>query len=98
MSDPSRLSPLAPAPVGAPGSTTRWSRLYGSARALAIANAAQNSAGPVLLLAADAQAAARFEAEFAFFAPELPRLALPDWETLPASVPTRTSPRSASRP
>ena len=83
MSDPSRLSPLAPAPVGAPGSTTRWSRLYGSARALAIANAAQNSAGPVLLLAADAQAAARFEAEFAFFAPELPRLALPDWETLP---------------
>ena len=84
MSDPApRLSPLALAPAPPPGSTAHWTRLYGASRALAIATNAAQWPGPVVVIAADAAAAARFEHELAFYAPELPRLNLPDWETLP---------------
>ena len=84
MSAPApRLSPLALAPAPTPGSTVHWTRLYGASRALAIATNAAQWPGPVVVIAADAAAAARFEHELAFYAPDLPRLNLPDWETLP---------------
>ena len=78
-----RLSPLQAVAPPAPGQTVQWSRLYGGARALAIATTAAAWSGPVVVIAADAAAATRFEHEIGFFAPALPRLNLPDWETLP---------------
>ena len=78
-----RLSPLQPATPAPIGKIVQWSRLYGGARALAIAATAAAWRGPVLVIAADAATAARFEHEIGFFAPALPRLNLPDWETLP---------------
>ncbi|MEQ9060627.1 MAG: transcription-repair coupling factor [Gammaproteobacteria bacterium] len=76
-------SPLAPPAPGAAAAGVRWTRLYGAAKALAIASAARATARPWVILTADPAAAARLEQELAFFAPELPRLVLPDWETLP---------------
>ena len=78
-----RLSPLQAVAPPAPGHIVHWSRLYGGARALAIATTAAAWRGPVVVLAADAAAATRFEHEIGFFAPALPHLNLPDWETLP---------------
>ncbi|MEQ8661487.1 MAG: hypothetical protein RLW62_11755, partial [Gammaproteobacteria bacterium] len=76
-------SALAPPSPGAPGAVARWTRLYGAAKALAIASAARAAARPWVVLTANAAAAAHLEQELAFFAPELPRHVLPDWETLP---------------
>ena len=80
---PTRRSPLAPGAVPQPGQVVHWSRLYGAARALAITATAAHWRGPVIVLTADAAAAARCEHELAFFAPDLPRYSMPDWETLP---------------
>ena len=78
-----RWSPLHAASPPSPGHIAHWSRLYGGARTLAIATNAAAWQGPVIVITADAAAAARFEHEIGFFAPDLPRLNLPDWETLP---------------
>ena len=75
-------SPLEP-PAAPKTGTVRWTRLYGAARALAIARAAQAQTRTFVVLTADATQAARLEREFAFFAPGLAVHALPDWETLP---------------
>ena len=77
------LSPLAPPSPPRPGERVHWTRLYGAARALAIATAAAHAMRPFLVLTADAAMAARLEQEIAFFAPDLPVHVLPDWETLP---------------
>ena len=60
-----------------------WGNLPGAALSLAIAEAASSAGRFTLLLTADSQAADRLEQELRFFAPELPVLPFPDWETLP---------------
>jgi transcription-repair coupling factor (superfamily II helicase) len=63
-------------------SKQRWTRLAGSADALALARFA--SAGrPLALIAASAQDAQRLAEEIPWFAPRLRVCLLPDWETLP---------------
>ncbi|MDD1965315.1 transcription-repair coupling factor [Pseudomonas putida] len=60
-----------------------WGNLPGAAQSLAIAEAASAAKRFTLLLTADSQSAERLEQELKFFAPELPVLHFPDWETLP---------------
>ncbi|KQQ56288.1 transcription-repair coupling factor [Pseudomonas sp. Leaf127] len=60
-----------------------WGNLPGAALSLAIAEAANAARRFTLLLTADSQAAERLEQELKFFAPDLPVLHFPDWETLP---------------
>jgi len=60
-----------------------WGNLPGAALSLAIAEAASNAKRFTLLVTADSQSAERLQEELAFFAPELPVLHFPDWETLP---------------
>ena len=64
----------------------QWGNLPGAALSLAIAEAASNAKRFTLLLTADSQSAERLQEELAFFAPELPVLHFPDWETLPYDV------------
>ncbi|WP_444816254.1 transcription-repair coupling factor [Stutzerimonas frequens] len=71
--------PLLPAASG----KQHWGNLPGAALSLAIAEAANNAERFTLLLTADSQSAERLQEELAFFAPELPVLHFPDWETLP---------------
>jgi transcription-repair coupling factor (superfamily II helicase) len=73
-----RLPPL-PATAG----KQHWGNLPGAALSLAIAEAASAARRFTLLLTADSQSAERLEQELRFFAPELPVLHFPDWETLP---------------
>ena len=63
-----------------------WGNLPGAALSLAIAEAASNAERFTLLLTADSQSAERLQDELAFFAPGLPVLHFPDWETLPYDV------------
>ncbi len=60
-----------------------WGNLPGAALSLAIAEAASAAKRFTLLLTADSQSAERLEQELSFFAPDLPVLHFPDWETLP---------------
>lgn len=65
---------------------TVWAGLHGSARGLAIAECAQRSSGPLVVLTHDARGLRRLEAETRFYAGaenDLPVLTLPDWESLP---------------
>lgn len=64
-------------------SKTHWHGLSGAALGLALAEAAQANSGLSVLLADSSQHALRLRDELSFFAPELPVLWLPDWETLP---------------
>ncbi len=81
------LSPLAKPPVSMrAGNRQYWGQLYGSAQALAIANAATLYSGLSLIVTADTSSAIRLETELRFFAGDangLPVLQLADWETLP---------------
>ena len=71
--------PSLPASAG----KQHWGNLPGAALSLAIAEAANAARRFTLLLTADSQSAERLEQELRFFAPELPVLHFPDWETLP---------------
>jgi transcription-repair coupling factor (superfamily II helicase) len=62
----------------------RWHQLYGSAAALALAEAAQADRRLYVLIVDGARALERLSAELRFFAAgALPLLRLPDWEVLP---------------
>ena len=71
--------PSLPATAG----KQHWGNLPGAALSLAIAEAASNAKRFTLLLTADSQSAERLQEELSFFAPQLPVLHFPDWETLP---------------
>jgi transcription-repair coupling factor (superfamily II helicase) len=71
--------PILPAAAG----KQHWGNLPGAAQSLAIAEAASAAKRFTLLLTADSQSAERLEQELKFFAPDLPVLHFPDWETLP---------------
>ncbi len=61
-----------------------WGQLYASARGLAVAEAARQVSGLVLLVAGDTREALRLAREVEFYLDgELPVLGFPDWETLP---------------
>ncbi|MGL4318723.1 MAG: transcription-repair coupling factor [Pseudomonas sp.] len=74
--------PKLPAATG----KQHWGNLPGAALSLAIAEAASAAQRFTLLLTADSQSAERLQEELAFFAPTLPVLHFPDWETLPYDV------------
>jgi len=63
-----------------------WGNLPGAALSLAIAEAASNANRFTLLITSDSQSAERLQEELGFFAPDLPVLHFPDWETLPYDV------------
>jgi transcription-repair coupling factor (superfamily II helicase) len=77
---------LSPALPEAPGQPLLWGELEGAGLALAIAEAAARHPAPTLVVLATSRAAEDLAAELAFFAPELPVLELPDYETLPYDV------------
>lgn len=70
------------------GKAFRWGQLYGSAPALAIAEAATSDERPILVVCSSAQAAERMENELGFLLADtgLPVFPFPDWETLPYDV------------
>jgi transcription-repair coupling factor (superfamily II helicase) len=77
---------VIPVPAAPDKGTTprRWPRLQGSARALALATAAEATGGLWVVLVDDARRLDQLRRELAFFAgPSLPVLQLPDWEVLP---------------
>ena len=81
--------PARPAAAGRflpspPRRARHWGRAYGSAPALAIAEAARRHGGLYVVAAANVHEAVSLEAEIAFYAgAELPVFHFPDWETLP---------------
>src|SRR3982074_763571 len=78
---PPLLNP--PLPAGA-HRRVRWHQLYGSAAALALAEAMRADPRPYLVVVGAARDAERLRAELRFFAAQaLPLLRLPDWEVLP---------------
>ncbi len=85
----SRLSSSLDPPLPtSPGERLQWGRLYGSSRALAIAQAARQAHCLVLAVVEDMLGAARLQAELGFFLddPAIPVIGFPDWETLPYDV------------
>ncbi|MSR13008.1 MAG: transcription-repair coupling factor [Gammaproteobacteria bacterium] len=82
MDDRSRLSPLAPVPPAPGERLSYWTQLFGAARSLAIAETARRHAGLTVLVCTESAAAVQYGLELPFFAPEIPILHLPDWETL----------------
>lgn len=69
---------------------SHWQQTFGSATSLALANAAANSEGPLLLICQDNESVEQFKRELRYFCSKLPNKAkplqvfsLPDWETLP---------------
>lgn len=74
--------PSLPATAG----KQHWGNLPGAALSLAIAEAASHAKRFTLLLTPDSQSAERLQEELSFFAPSLPVLHFPDWETLPYDV------------
>ncbi|MCW8908490.1 MAG: transcription-repair coupling factor, partial [Sedimenticola sp.] len=66
----------------------QWGRLYGMSEALAIAMAAKAFSGTTLVIADDAQSAARLEDGLRFFLDlqTTPLFSFPDWETLPYDI------------
>jgi transcription-repair coupling factor (superfamily II helicase) len=83
LSDPSR--PQLPE---AENGRLQWGRLYGVSDALAIAAAAREYAGLVLVLIKDVQSAAELATslEFFFSGADIQVFSFPDWETLPYDI------------
>jgi transcription-repair coupling factor (superfamily II helicase) len=81
--EPSLRSPLTPPAVAAAGEQAHWTRLYGTTKSMVIAAAASAEQRPFVIIAGDVASATQIEEELAFFAPDIPRYHLPDWETLP---------------
>ena len=79
---PSPLKPQMPAQKGVHGV---WGRLYGSARGLAITEAARANQGPILVVMPDVRTSYQMLEEIRFYAQDsdLPILIFPDWESLP---------------
>ena len=86
MNETSKQSVLTPPLPPEHQQRMYWSRLYGSARALALAKLAQNSQKLVVIITADMLAALNLVRELRVFNSDeesIPLLTLPDWETLP---------------
>lgn len=66
-----------------PGDRLWLGNLQGSSLALAISNIVREQRGVVLVVTNDILTASRLEQALNFFAPDMPLLNFPDWETLP---------------
>jgi transcription-repair coupling factor (superfamily II helicase) len=79
------FSPLVPELPAAPGERYQWGGLHGCSASLAIANAACQYQGLILVVTPDMQSATRLESELCFFLgdADIPVINFPDWETLP---------------
>lgn len=83
----SQSSPLSPPLPDRIKRLIRWGRLYGSAPALALSEAAKTHTAPLVVVTADNRDADRYLQELQVFAGEaLEVLGFPDWETLPYDV------------
>ncbi|MBJ7547415.1 transcription-repair coupling factor, partial [Pseudomonas sp. OA3] len=80
------MSVLRPPSLPASAGKQQWGNLPGAALSLTIAEAASNAGRFTLVLTEGSQSAERLQEELAFFAPDLPVLHFPDWETLPYDV------------
>jgi transcription-repair coupling factor (superfamily II helicase) len=63
--------------------TCFWTQAYGCSFGLAVASAAMAQPGITVVVTGDTASADLLDAEVEFFAPELSRIRMPDWETLP---------------
>jgi transcription-repair coupling factor (superfamily II helicase) len=78
------ISLLHPPLPGAQHPRLQWRQLYGSAAALALAEAMRSDRRLYVVIVDAARELERLTAELRFFAgPQLPLLRLPDWEVLP---------------
>ncbi len=75
--------PLPPCPCGSQKRADWRAPSSLSALSLAVARVAEEQSGLLLAVTRDSHAARVLETELAFFAPSLPVLPFPDWETLP---------------
>jgi transcription-repair coupling factor (superfamily II helicase) len=78
-------SPVSPRLPSGANEHLAWTGLFGSARGLAIAEAARRHPGPVLVVGRNAHLLQQLEDEIRFYlgAHALPVLPFPDWESLP---------------
>ncbi len=86
MSESVRQNVLSPKLPESGQSRTNWSRLYGSARSLAIANMATQTQKPVIVVTADTISAINLINELNVYIKDsssIPIITFPDWETLP---------------
>ena len=86
MSEPVRQNVLSPLLPKAGQTWVNWSRLYGSAKSLAIANMAMQTNKPVVVITADTISAVNLTNELKVYINDretIPLITLPDWETLP---------------
>ncbi|MDA0821530.1 MAG: transcription-repair coupling factor [Proteobacteria bacterium] len=65
------------------GDEFAWTRLFGCGKSLAIAEAVRRHPGLVVVVVGDTNTALQLGDEIPFFATDLPRYHLPDWEILP---------------
>ncbi|MDG6778101.1 transcription-repair coupling factor [Thiomicrorhabdus sp. zzn3] len=65
------------------GHRSYWANLNSAEQSLAIARHCQNATGLVVVITPDSQSASRMMDEVRFFAPDLPLMSFPEWETLP---------------
>ncbi|BCO30434.1 transcription-repair-coupling factor [Thiohalobacter sp. COW1] len=71
-------------PLPEAGACLRWGRLFGDSLALALAAAARDYAGPVVLVTPDMPQLEQLQGQLGWFSGgDLERLSFPDWETLP---------------
>lgn len=66
-----------------PGQRLQLGNLQAESLALLLSEVAQQQSGVILVVTPDSFTANHLEASLNFFAPELPVLSFPDWETLP---------------
>ena len=85
MNEKAALSPFEPPIPEANGDRLRWTRLYGSSKALAIASVLESHSAPLLIITPDNLIAERLATEIDFFVKDkdLPIKVFPDRETLP---------------
>ncbi len=83
-----RADPRSPPLPSGNNERLQWGRLYGSCGALAIASAAREFDGLLLVIVDDVQSVNSLlnDLDFFLFESEIPTLSLPDWETLPYDV------------
>ncbi len=77
-------NPMHP-PLPSAGTRVLWSKLYGDSLPLALASAAQQYDGLLLIVTPDSQEAEQLQRQISFFCTSqaLDTLCFPDWETLP---------------
>jgi transcription-repair coupling factor (superfamily II helicase) len=65
------------------GEVVCWDGLYGAAKWIALAQAAENSKKPFVLVLPDVRSVEAVSHDLSFFSPNIQLFTFPDWETLP---------------